>query len=975
MLAPAAAAVAGPISDTGLAAQIAPALVSTTTTPLAAGVTGVLKDGDSEPLVDTPVQAMAQGDGVIYVGGKFANVVRPDGTTGAQSYLAAFDDVTGAWIPSFAPTLDGTVWDLAVAPNGNLIVAGQFTNVSGAAHTAGLAMLDPRTGAVISSWRADAIVTGTTARPLVRAIDIEGPWLYVGGNFTRLTGPNGIAVPEGRLGRVAVATVAVDKAFRPDITGVVYDIDATPDRVYAVGKFTRVNGVAQVAVAQLDPDTGLQLPGMQPPVLTDASKSRQLYFAVLELGDHVWLGGSQHTTQVYRRSDFSLVRSFVASPNGDGQALATSNGFLYTGNHSNDMTRLYSDAISWPDLAGATGSAPITWIGAWDDATAVFQSWVPDVGTDVGEGTWDLLFDRRGCMWAGGDFNRGSVIDGVTTFAQGMVRFCPRDQQAPSVPASPTAASAATGVTLGWNASNDDQGVVGYELFRNDALIATTITGTSYVDPDGAPGDRYFVRAYDAVGNRGATTRVIVAPALPRDTTAPSTPANLSASVNGSTVVLSWSAATDDTGVVGYTVQRNGVTISTVTSTTLTVSSVPVGDSVFTVTALDAAANASTPASVNATVVAPPPPVDTAKPSVPAGLQSAVALDGSVTISWAAATDNVGVTGYVVVRNGVELTRTAQTSTVVRGLGIGTWTFQVQAFDLAGNTSVRSVGLDVVIAPPPPPPPPTDTAKPTAPTGLVGTNPSPGVVTLSWNPARDNVGVTGYTVLRNGIEIGQSATTSITVTDQPTAVTWYQVTARDAAGNVSVRTSPVAITVLNGPDVTAPNAPGGLNAAIGVFGEVVLGWNASTDNLGVTSYAVLRNGVEITTVPGTAASITGLPAGTWWFQVVARDAAGNSSVRTAPVQITTTDHTAPTVPGVPVATIDSAGGLVLTWTAATDDLAVTAYAVFIDGVEVQRVPALTATVIGLAAGDHLVEIRAVDAAGNLSLPSPLPVTI
>ena len=98
LLTPSAGAAVDPIPDEGLPAELAPALLSTTTTPLQAGVNGVLKDGDSDPLVDTPVQAMAEGDGVMYVGGKFAQVVNADGTTAAQSYLAAFDLTTGAWI-------------------------------------------------------------------------------------------------------------------------------------------------------------------------------------------------------------------------------------------------------------------------------------------------------------------------------------------------------------------------------------------------------------------------------------------------------------------------------------------------------------------------------------------------------------------------------------------------------------------------------------------------------------------------------------------------------------------------------------------------------------------------------------------------------------------------------------------------------------------------------------------------------------
>ena len=58
-----------------------------------------------------------------------------NGNNVSHPYLAAFDRTTGAWIPSFDPDLDGTVWDLAIV-DGRLIVAGQFTNVDGVSQTA-----------------------------------------------------------------------------------------------------------------------------------------------------------------------------------------------------------------------------------------------------------------------------------------------------------------------------------------------------------------------------------------------------------------------------------------------------------------------------------------------------------------------------------------------------------------------------------------------------------------------------------------------------------------------------------------------------------------------------------------------------------------------------------------------------------------------------------------------------------------------
>ncbi|MGB0114691.1 MAG: hypothetical protein WBP59_15845, partial [Ilumatobacteraceae bacterium] len=60
-----------------------------------------------------------------------------------------------------------------------------------------------------------------------------------------------------------------------------------------------------------------------------------------------------------------------------------------------------------------------------------------------------------------------------------------------------------------------------------------------------------------------------------------------------------------------------------------------------------------------------------------------------------------------------------------------------------------------------------------------------------------------------------------------------------------------------------------------------------SDNVGVASYRVTRNGVEVLVVPGTqtSGSVVGLGTGTHYVQVQAFDAAGNSSWRTASVVV------------------------------------------------------------------------------------------
>ncbi|WEH43094.1 cellulase family glycosylhydrolase [Streptomyces sp. AM 2-1-1] len=96
-----------------------------------------------------------------------------------------------------------------------------------------------------------------------------------------------------------------------------------------------------------------------------------------------------------------------------------------------------------------------------------------------------------------------------------------------------------------------------------------------------------------------------------------------------------------------------------------------------------------------------------------------------------------------------------------------------------------------------------------------------------------------------------------------------------------------------GGDTAAPTAPGTPTASEVTATSATLNWAASTDNVGVTGYEVVRvTGGTETQVAGSAsnrATVTGLSGSTaYTFAVYAKDAAGNRSTRSAAVTITTT---------------------------------------------------------------------------------------
>src|SRR5882724_280153 len=208
------------------------------------------------------------------------------------------------------------------------------------------------------------------------------------------------------------------------------------------------------------------------------------------------------------------------------------------------------------------------------------------------------------------------------------------------------------------------------------------------------------------------------------------------------------------------------------------------------------------------------PPTDTTPPSTPTGLTGAAAGSTGANLSWIASTDNVGVAAYILLRNGAQIATPATTSFADTGLSAATtYSYTVAARDAAGNLSPDSTSVSVTTASV------ADTTPPSTPTGLTGAAAGSTGANLSWSASTDNVGVTGYIVRRNGVQVATPATTSFADTGLSAATTYsYTVAARDAAGNISPNSASASVTtpppslsnsaVLAWDAVTVPNLSG-----------------------------------------------------------------------------------------------------------------------------------------------------------------------
>ncbi|MFC8452488.1 glycosyl hydrolase family 18 protein [Kitasatospora sp. NPDC057223] len=177
------------------------------------------------------------------------------------------------------------------------------------------------------------------------------------------------------------------------------------------------------------------------------------------------------------------------------------------------------------------------------------------------------------------------------------------------------------------------------------------------------------------------------------DTTAPSTPGSLRSTGSTSTsVALAWTASTDDTAVTGYDVYLNGVKNQSVTGTSANVTGLTAATAYqFTVQAFDAAGNRSAAAGPLGVTTPPTTVPDVTAPSAPGTPVAGTTTANSIALSWAASTDNIGVTAYDVYNGSALASTVTGTSATVGGLAANTsYTFTVKARDAAGNVSAAS---------------------------------------------------------------------------------------------------------------------------------------------------------------------------------------------------------------------------------------------------------------------------------------------
>ncbi|XLS28691.1 fibronectin type III domain-containing protein [Flavobacteriaceae bacterium M23B6Z8] len=399
---------------------------------------------------------------------------------------------------------------------------------------------------------------------------------------------------------------------------------------------------------------------------------------------------------------------------------------------------------------------------------------------DYAQLTIDPLDDLT--FWHIGEYMQGSASTVRKSHVAAFQIGTPvPDFDAPSIPQNLVASNTtATGTDLSWDASTDNIGVIGYDIYQN-GVYSTTSSATTFSVTGLSPNTNYsfYVIAKDAAGNQSGQSNTISI--TTPDVTACSGgievfPYNESFE----TSLGSWTQDTNDD--LDWTRDSNGTPSS---------NTGPSGGASGTwYLFVEASGNGTGFPSKQAILNSPCFNLSSATQAnitfqyhmFGAADMGSIALEASIDngISWITLWSQTGNQGNQ--WNTVDINLAPYVGDGIqfrfnRVTG-GTWQADIAIDDISITTSGGA-----------------DTQAPSAPANLTASNTTSTTTSLSWDASTDNVGVADYEILQNGSVVGNTTNTTFAVTGLTPATTYnFTVVANDAAGNQSIASNTASVT-------------------------------------------------------------------------------------------------------------------------------------------------------------------------------------
>ena len=560
--------------------------------------------------------------------------------------------------------------------------------------------------------------------------------------------------------------------------------------------------------------------------------------------------------------------------------------------------------LTWDEVADATS------YNVYRDSSLI-ASPTTNAFTDTNLADGTYLYEVSAVDEAGESISKASVSTTV-------------NNEPPAAPTNLSASVNADSVNLSWDEVND---ATGYKVYRDSSLIASPTTN-AFTDTTLADGTYlYEVSAVDDIGESASKASV----SATVNNEPPAAPTNLSASVNGSNVNLSWDTVADATS---YKVYRDSSLIASPTTNAFTDTNLADGTYLYEVSAVDEAGESTSKASVSATV-------NNLAPSAPTNLSASVNAD-SVNLSWDEVND---ATSYNIYRNSSLIASPTTNAFTDTNLADGTYLYEVSAVDDAGeSTSKASISATVNNIPP------------DAPTNL-NASVNADNVNLTWDEVND---ATSYNIYRDSSLIASPTTSAFTDTALADGTYLYEVSAVDEAGESTSKAS-VSATINNEP----PSAPTNLSATAN-GSNINLSWDTVND---ATSYNVYRDSSLIASPTTNAFTDTNLADGTYLYEVSAVDEAGESTSKAS--VSATVNNLAPSAPTNLSASVN-ADSVNLSWDEVND---ATSYNIYRNSSLIASPTTSAFNDTNLADGTYLYEVSAVDDAGESTSKASVSTTV
>jgi uncharacterized delta-60 repeat protein len=453
-------------------------------------------DSEFDPNADNAVAALAvQRDGKIILGGSFSTLQPPGNENSATRNRLARLNANGTLDSEFYPNFGGNVVAIALAPDGDVMVGGQFTSVWGrgtiTTQRPYVARLNPD-GSLDTGFSASANSTVAAF-----AFQPDGK-VILGGYFTAIQS-RGLATGalRNRLARVG-ADGTLDTTFQVDAEGRPLVSLVQPDgKVIIGGSFTTVGGLTRSYLARLNTDGSVD--ASYAPAAPNGrvlSIARQADGKLIIAGTFTLIGTTGRSYLARLNTDGSLDTTYNTNPNGQvGALVLQSDGKVLIGGNFTSLNHIVTTitpgaAVGTTTATTADGSATTTTtvstsggVTTTDKSTNYFRGYLARLNTDGSVDTFNpgasstvssIVLQGDGKILLAGAFTAFTPSSGSSSTSQSFIARLNADGTLDTA-FTPLVNARATTLVL----QSDGKVIVGgqFTLFQPPGATSTNVNG------------------------------------------------------------------------------------------------------------------------------------------------------------------------------------------------------------------------------------------------------------------------------------------------------------------------------------------------------------------------------------------------------------------------------------------------------------------------------------------------------------------